>query len=172
MHIKHAIFSRVSGNGMRRRFILKIIQNLYLIILINWDHIITVRYLRMLIWFGHNLRDLNPRYSLFLVGFSLKTIFDPPRSRATLASKDLELYYVSFGLHEKFARGCPLTQTPTQKFKSWFLRFSSQILDSSLVSLKIIFGASKSELFRLKLHMLNSKIPEFNLVMWLFPSNL
>jgi len=73
MYIKHAIFSRVSGNGMRRRFILKITQNLYLII--------------------------DPRYSLFLVGFSLKTIFDPPRSRATLASKDLELYCVSFGLH-------------------------------------------------------------------------
>ena len=43
--------------------------------------------------------------------------------------------------------GCPPTQTPTQKLKSGFLRLSSQEIGSSLVSLKMIFEALKSEIF-------------------------
>ena len=42
-------------------------------------------------------------------------------------------------LCEKFARGCSPTQTPTQKFEHGFLRFRSQEIGSSLVSLKRIF---------------------------------
>ena len=40
---------------------------------------------------------------------------------------------------EKFARGCPPTQTPTQKLKSVFSTISSQKTGSSSVSLEIIF---------------------------------
>ena len=42
--------------------------------------------------------------------------------------------------------------------------FGSQEIDSSLVSLEIIFEASQSELFRFKFNLLSSKISEFNLV--------
>ena len=47
-------------------------------------------------------------------------------------------------------------RNPTQKFKSRFLRFRSQEIGSGLVSLKMIFPALKSELF--KFHTLSSKI--------------
>ena len=63
---------------------------------------------------------------------------------------------------------CPLTQTPTQKFKSWFSMFTSQGIASSLVSFQMIFEALQSELFRLKFPRLSSKIlkiPESNLHM-------
>ena len=43
-----------------------------------------------------------------------------------------------FDLYENFARGCPLTQTPTQKLNSEFLTFSPQEIGSSLVSLELI----------------------------------
>ena len=70
---------------------------------------------------------------------------------------------------EKFARGCPPTQTPTQKLKSVFSTFSSQITGSSSVSLEIIFYALQSELFSVKFYSLSSKIlklPGLNLRIW------
>ena len=54
----------------------------------------------------------------------------------------------------------------TEKLQYWFLRFSSQEIGSSLISLERIFEALQSELFRFKSHILSSKIlkiPEFNL---------
>ena len=55
----------------------------------------------------------------------------------------------------------PPTQTPTQKLKSGFLRFSSQEIGSSLPSLEMIFEALHSDLFKFKFHILSSKILEF-----------
>ena len=84
-----------------------------------------------------------------------------------LRSKDAELFCASFGLCERFARGCPPTQTPTQKFKNGFLIFSSQGIALRLVSLKMIFEALQSELLRFTFHLLSSKIlklPEFTLI--------
>ena len=57
-------------------------------------------------------------------------------------------FFTSFDLCEKFSRGCPPTQTPTQTIKSGFAAFSSQEIGSSLVSLEIIFEAPQSEPFR------------------------
>ena len=65
------------------------------------------------------------------------------------------IYLIDLG--HKFARGCPPTQTPTQKLKSGFLKFISQEIGSSLVLLQMIFGALQSELFRLNCHSLSSK---------------
>ena len=88
--------------------------------------------------------------------------------RPTLVSKNVEFSCAFFDLYEKFARGCPPNQTPTQKFKKYrFLTFSSQEIGSSLVSSESIFEALQSELFRLKFHAPSSKIlkaPEFNLL--------
>ena len=78
------------------------------------------------------------------------------------------LHYALFDLYEKFARWFPPTQTPTQEFKSGISLFSSQGMDSTLVSLRMIFKALQFELFGLKFHFLGSKfrkIPEFNLIM-------
>ena len=83
-------------------------------------------------------------------------------------SKDAEFLCASFDTCQKFAASCPLTQTPTQIKKHEFLRFSSQEMGSSLVSLVMIFKALQSELFRFKFCTLTLKIlkiPEFNLVM-------
>ena len=49
------------------------------------------------------------------------------------------------------------------KVKSVFLRFSSQGIGSSLISLEMIFQALHSEPFRFKFHSLSPKIPELNL---------
>ena len=122
--------------------------------------------LGVFIWIYLNPRNFNPRNFNFLVGFSFKTIFAPPRPITTLVSKDVEFSCASFDLYEKFARWCPPTQTPTRKFKTGISIFSSQGMGSTLVSLRMIFKALKSELFRLKFHFLESKwqkIPEFNL---------
>ena len=84
----------------------------------------------------------------------------------TFISKDVEFYCASFDIYEKFAGGCPLTQTPTQKLKSGFPTSNSQGIASSLVSFQMIFEALQSEPFRLKFPRLSSKIlkiPEFNL---------
>ena len=124
--------------------------------------------LGVFIWIYLNPRNFNPRNFNFLVGFSFKTIFAPPRPITTLVSKDVEFSCASFDLYEKFARWCPPTQTPTRKFKTGISIFSSQGMGSTLVSLRMIFKALQSELFRLKFHFLESKlqkIPEFNLVM-------
>ena len=78
----------------------------------------------------------------------------------------MEFYCASFDIYEKFAGGCPPTQTPTQKLKSGFPTSNSQGIASSLVSFQMIFEALQSELFRLKFPRLSSKIlkiPEFNL---------
>ena len=122
--------------------------------------------LGVFIWIYLNPRNFNPRNFNFLVGFSFKTIFAPPRPITTLVSKDVEFSCASFDLYEKFARWCPPTQTPTRKFKTGISIFSSQGMGSTLVSLRMIFKALKSELFRLKFHLLESKlqkIPKFNL---------
>ena len=63
---------------------------------------------------------------------------------------------------QKFDRGCPDTQTPTQNFKSRFRIFSSQEIGSSLVLLKMIFEALQSELF-IKFHLLGSKIKKYGI---------
>ena len=123
--------------------------------------------LGVFIWIYLNPRNFNPRNFNFLVGFSFKTIFAPPRPITTLVSKDVEFSCASFDLYEKFARWCPPTQTPTRKFKTGISIFSSQGMGSTLVSLRMIFKALQSELFRLKFHSLSSKIekfPEFNLL--------
>ena len=123
--------------------------------------------LGVFIWIYLNPRNFNPRNFNFLVGFSFKTIFAPPRPITTLVSKDVEFSCASFDLYEKFARWCPPTQTPTRKFKTGISIFSSQGMGSTLVSLRMIFKALQSELFRLKFHFLESKlqkIPEFNLM--------
>ena len=81
------------------------------------------------------------------------------------------IYLIDLG--HKFARGCPPTQTPTQKLKSGFLKFISQEIGSSLVLLQMIFGALQSELFRFKFHSVGSKVlnfPEFNLLILLIGS--
>ena len=57
----------------------------------------------------------------------------------TFISKDVEFSFAYFDIFEKFARGCPLTQTPTQKFKSGISIFNSQGMGSTLVSLRMIF---------------------------------
>ena len=72
----------------------------------------------------------------------------------------------SFDLYKKFARWCSPTQTLTQTLKSWFLRFSSQKIGSSLISFKKIFKDLQSELLRFKFHIMSSKIlkiPKFSL---------
>ena len=94
--------------------------------------------------------------------------FDMRNWGCLLIPKDVEFFCASFDVCHKFARGCPPTRTPTQKLKSGFLRFSSQEIGSSLISLWMIFEALQSELFRFKFHSLGSKIlkfPEFNLTM-------
>ena len=58
-----------------------------------------------------------------------------------LGSTDAEFMCASFDLGQKFARGCPPTQTPTQKLKSGFLKFISQEIGPSLVSMLMIFEA-------------------------------
>ena len=123
--------------------------------------------LGVFIWIYLNPRNFNPRNFNFLVGFSFKTIFAPPRPITTLVSKDVEFSCASFDLYEKFARWCPPTQTPTRKFKTGISIFSSQGMGSTLVSLRMIFKALQSELFRFKFHSLSSKIlkiPEFSLL--------
>ena len=105
--------------------------------------------------------------NLSLVSFSFKTIFPLSPTATTLVSKDVKFYCASFGPNEKFVGGCPPTQTPTQMLKSVFSILSSQETGSSSVSLKMIFGALRFELFRFKIHSLGSKIlkfPEFNLM--------
>ena len=70
-------------------------------------------------------------------------------------------------VYKKFVEWCQPTQTPTQKLKRWFFRFSSQEIGSSMISLEMIFEALRSELFRFKFHILSSKIlkfSEFNLL--------
>ena len=85
----------------------------------------------------------------------------------------MEFYYASFGLCEKFVRGCPPTQMPTQKLKIPFLRFNSPEIGSSLISSEMVFEALQSEIFRFKFHFLGSKlqkIPEFNLYYIIYKS--
>ena len=72
----------------------------------------------------------------------------------TLVSKDGKFSSASFGLFEKFDRGFPPTQTPTQKLKSGIPMFSPQEIGSSSVSLEMIFQALQSGLFRFKFHFL------------------
>ena len=46
-----------------------------------------------------------------------------------LGPKDVEFLRASFDLGHKFARGCPPTQTPTQKLKSVFSMFTSKEIE-------------------------------------------
>ena len=70
----------------------------------------------------------------------------------SLVSKDVDFYCASFDIGEKFASSCPLTETPTQKFKSEFSLGSSQGIGSSLVSFQMIFEALLNESFRFKFY--------------------
>ena len=118
------------------------------------------------IWFHLNPRNFNPRNFQFLASFSFKAIF-PLSPSVTKVSHDRKFYCASFGLWEKFVGRYPPTSTPTQKFKNEFSIFSSQEIDSSLVSLEMIFEAPHSELFRFKIQSLSSKIekiPKFSLL--------
>ena len=102
----------------------------------------------VLIWFWLNPRNFNPRNFQFLVGFSFKTIFAPSPTTTKFISKDAELSCASFGIYEKFAASCPLTETPTQMSKSWFSVFSSQEIGSRLISFVMILKSLQLELFR------------------------
>ena len=108
-------------------------KSLNAVILLRWS----IRYIkwRILIWFRPNPRNLNPRNFQFLVGFSFVGFTHCTPTVIRLKSKDVEYSCASFGLCEYFARVCPSTQTPTQKFKSGFLIFNSQGIGLSLVSL-------------------------------------
>ena len=94
--------------------------------------------------------------SEFMLWSGFHSIFGRVLIRRFYPPKDVEFLCASFDLDQKFARGCPPTQTPTQKLKSGFLGFSSQEINSCLVSLLMIFEALKSEIFRFK----NPKNPE------------
>jgi len=61
----------------------------------------------------------------------------------------------------------PPTPTPTQKFKTWLPMFGSQKIDSSLVSLEMIFEAPQSELFKiLKIWVLKSSKSRNSTYLW------
>ena len=77
--------------------------------------------LAVLIWF--RLRNFNPRYFQFLVGFSFKTIFAPSPTTTTLKSKDVEFSFASFDICQKFVASCPLPKRPRKNLKMNF-RFS------------------------------------------------
>ena len=57
---------------------------------------------------------------------------------------DSEGSCTSFDMCLKFVVRCPPTETPTQKFKIEFSIFTSQDIDSSLVSFQMIFQALQS----------------------------
>ena len=78
---------------------------------------------------------------------------------------DVQFSCTSFDPCKKFARGCPPTQTPTQKLKSVFERLSSQKIGSSSVSLNMIFCALQSELFNIQILFSESKNP------WIQPTD-
>ena len=82
----------------------------------------------------------------------------PSLPRTTLVSKYRKFSCASFDLREKFVGGYPPTQTPTQKFKSGLSMYDSQEISSGLISLRMIFEALQSELFRLNFYSLSSKI--------------
>ena len=71
------------------------------------------------------------------------------------------IFQAHFMIHMKSLSGCPPTQTPTQIRESGISMFSSQEIGSSLISLKMIFEALQSELFRFKFHLIWSKILKF-----------
>ena len=62
-------------------------------------------------------------------------------------------------------------QTPTQKLKSEFLKFSSQKISSSLVSLKMIFAALQSEFFRLNFQTEFEKSEKSRYFFVIFPTS-
>ena len=80
------------------------------------------------------------------VGFSFKINFPLSIHVTKLISEDVEFYYASFDLCEKFDGGGQPIQTPTQMLKSVFSMFGFQEIGSSWVSFQIIFAALQSEL--------------------------
>ena len=133
-------------------------------ILLRWSF--SYMEIGVFVWFRFNPRNFNLRNFRFLVSFSFETIFPLSPSATTLVSKDVKFPGASFGLYKKFARWCPPTKPPTQKFKIGFWILNSQGISSSLVSFGMIFEALQSDRFRFKFHSLGSKIlkiPEFNL---------
>ena len=71
-------------------------------------------------------------------------------------------------MNEKFAPGCPPTQTPTQMIQNEFLIPDSHGIIDILVSIEMIFQALQIELSRLIIELVKSevpKIPEFSLIM-------
>ena len=78
----------------------------------------------------------SPSKILFLTSFEFK--LSPTTPVTTSLSKDVDFSCASFDICEKFVASCPPTQTPTQKLKIRFSRFSSQEIGSSFVSLELM----------------------------------
>ena len=98
--------------------------------------------------------------------FVLQSVFPRWFAPYRLVSKDVEFFFASFDLCEKFVARCPPTQTPTHKLKSRFSMFGSQETGSRSVLFLMIFQALKPEILRFNLYALSfkiPKIPEFNL---------
>ena len=119
-------------------------------ILLRWSF--SYMEIGVFVWFRFNPRNFNLRNFRFLVSFSFETIFPLSPSATTLVSKDVKFPGASFGLYEKFARGCPPIQTPTQKLKIGFSMISSKGNDSDLVLIQTIWKALQSELYRIKFY--------------------
>ena len=97
-----------------------------------------------------------------------KTICSQRLPVTILVSKDAQLKSASFDMNEKFAPGCPPTQTPTQMIQNEFLIPDSHGIIDILVSIEMIFQALQIELSRLMIELVKwevPKIPEFSLVM-------
>ena len=94
---------------------------------------------KLSIWNKRYARKFHAVWYPFFEQFFGRNFFRRPAAPIRFASKDVEFYCASFDIYEKFAGECPPTQTPTQKLKSEFLKFSLQEISSSLVPLEMIF---------------------------------
>ena len=147
---------------MRGCFILKISQVKELFTLIISIYEITGIYLIL-----SQPTQFQPPKRVGFGRFSVRHFFRRSVAPTRFVSKDREFSCASFDLCQKFSRGFPPTQTPTQKFKSGFSKFCSQEIGSGWVSFQMIFEALQFELFRFNFRSLSSKIlkiPEFNLL--------
>ena len=87
-------------------------------------------------WFRLNPHNFNNRNFYFLVSFSFETIFTLSLSVTTLISEDVE-FYSAFWCMWKVCPKMPIYLNAL--LKSGFLRFSSQEISLTLVSLEMIF---------------------------------
>ena len=74
-----------------------------------------------------------------LVGFPITSFLTVPLCHKTWTKKCR--IFRTFNLCQKFGRGCPAAQTPTQKFKIGFLMVNSQDIGSGLVSFQMVCEA-------------------------------